>query len=99
MREKLKDKNDNYIYREHEYRKTIALLKQKIDENSKKTLKQPQNTADNELDLEGGISLNLNAPKDNAQLDSMDDGVFRVPEKSRKIVEDNNEILNQISQM
>ena len=51
-----------YIFREHEYRETIRLLKLSIDENSKKTLMLPQETTDETLELEGGQVLELVRP-------------------------------------
>ena len=48
-----------YIYREEEYRHTIELLKKEMDDNSKKPLDVPVQAADETLELEGGLKLEL----------------------------------------
>ncbi len=48
-----------YIYREQEYRKTIQLLKDEIDENSHKPFKIHKDTTEDELQLQG-LKLDLN---------------------------------------
>lgn len=59
LRQHLLKKQEMYIYRENEYRETIRLLKIEIDENSKKPLQLPKEVADQTLQLEGGLKLEL----------------------------------------
>lgn len=63
-----------YIYREHEYRETISLLKVSIDDHSKKTLELPKERIDESLELEGGVRLNLQREE---QPEERNDGVYR----------------------
>jgi NADH:ubiquinone oxidoreductase subunit F (NADH-binding) len=53
------NKHEMYIYRETEYRRTIELLKQQIEENSKKSLVMPKEIVDEGIELEGGVRLEL----------------------------------------
>lgn len=53
LREHLIKKQENYIYREQEYRSTIQRLKDEIDKNSKKPFALPKEIGDDELELEG----------------------------------------------
>jgi hypothetical protein len=59
LREHLLRKQEMYIYREHEYRNTMNMLKRQIEENSKKTMELPKEIVDESLELEGGIKLEL----------------------------------------
>lgn len=59
MREHLITKQENYIFREQEYRTTIEILKKEIDDHSKKPIDLPKETADDELELDG-LKLELN---------------------------------------
>ena len=64
LRTHLIQKQENYIFREQEYRTTIELLKKEIDLHSKKTFQLPQETNDDELQLEGlKLELNKNESK------------------------------------
>ncbi len=49
LREHLLKKQEMYIYREHEYRNTIELLKKEIDENSHKPLLVYKDITEDEL--------------------------------------------------
>jgi hypothetical protein len=59
LREHLITKQENYIFREQEYRITIDKLKVEIDKHSKKPFALPKDTGDDELELEG-MKLELN---------------------------------------
>ena len=59
LRGHLIKKQENYIYREQEYRSTIQRLKDEIDKNSKKPFALPKEIGDDELELEG-MKLVLN---------------------------------------
>lgn len=61
LREHLLKKQEMYIYREHEYRNTIGLLKKEIDENSHKPLLVYKDITEDELQLQG-LKLSLNEP-------------------------------------
>lgn len=72
LRDHLIQKQENYIFREQEYRTTIELLKKEIDLHSKKPFSLPQETQDDELQLEGvKLELNKNESKPKQQ-----DGVY-----------------------
>jgi hypothetical protein len=103
LRENLKLKNNNYIYRENEYRKTVAMLKQEITKHSKDTLRLPKDTADDELELEGGLLLDLNKDsKDCAAAEgkaAQEDGVHRDLKANKDIDSANKEIMAKITRM
>lgn len=80
LRDHLLKKQEMYIYREQEYRDTIQLLKQQIEDNSKKTFLLPKETTDETLELEGGVKLELQRPPAedaNDQIKLQNDKVYR----------------------
>ena len=102
LRENLKLKNNNYIYRENEYRKTVAMLKQEILKHSKDTLRLPKDTADDELELEGGLLLDLNRDSKDAAAEgksAQEDGVHRDLKANKDIDSANKEIMAKITRM
>lgn len=77
-----------YIYREQEYRETIRILNESIDQNSKKPFLLPKETTDETLDLENGVKLELQRPKDEdaeEQQRRMNDDVYRDQKKVKEM--------------
>lgn len=81
-------KMEMYIYREQEYRETIRILNEAIDQNSKKPFLLPKETTDETLDLENGVKLELQRPKDEdaeEQQRRMNDDVYRDQKKVKEM--------------
>lgn len=101
LREHLITKQENYIFREQEYRTTIELLKKEIDDHSKKPFALPKETADDELELDG-LKLELNkqsSAEKREEANKQSEGVYQNQKEVKDIHAKLGGILGCISQM
>lgn len=80
-------KQENYIFREQEYRKVIQDMKDKIDEISQKPLERTRNKSEDQKEMENIITrTRLNDPTTSMQNDFADQNNARAQHPNSQIV-------------